>query len=111
MVFDEKVTSSPTLSLSRSSGDVALNCDQPTVQDSRDREASWRMYDEGCPTENPSVDDATGYSKEEEEALEEEASSEDEEVVPRSATGYHIRPHSRVCALTDAGQPRLDETP
>jgi hypothetical protein len=27
-----------------------------------------RMGDEGCPNETPSVDDATGYSKEEEEA-------------------------------------------
>jgi hypothetical protein len=26
------------------------------------------MSDEGCPNESPSVDDATGYSKEEEEA-------------------------------------------
>jgi hypothetical protein len=26
------------------------------------------MGDEGCPNENPSVGDATGYSKEEEEA-------------------------------------------
>jgi hypothetical protein len=40
------------------------------------------MYDNGCPNENPTVDDATGYSKEEEEALEEEARSEEEEAVP-----------------------------
>jgi hypothetical protein len=87
MVFDEKVTSSPTPSLYHSSGPVPLFCDQPKVQDSRDREASWRMYDEGCPNENPSVDDATGYSKEEEEALEEEALSEDEVVPVGSTTG------------------------
>jgi hypothetical protein len=31
-------------------------------------EASLRMTDEGCPNESPSVDDATWYSKEEEEA-------------------------------------------
>jgi hypothetical protein len=39
------------------------------------------MGDEGCPNENPSVDDATGYSKGEEEAPEEEALSEEEEAV------------------------------
>jgi hypothetical protein len=40
------------------------------------------MYDEGCPNESQSVDDATGYSKEEEETLEEESLSEGEEFVP-----------------------------
>ena len=30
-------------------------------------EGSSRMGDEGCPNESPSVDDATGYLKEEEE--------------------------------------------
>ena len=36
----------------------------PVLQGQRaDEEASWRMYDEGCPNENPSVDDATGYLK------------------------------------------------
>jgi hypothetical protein len=39
------------------------------------------MYDEGCPNENQSVDDATGYSKEEEETLEEEPLSEGEEFI------------------------------
>jgi hypothetical protein len=31
-------------------------------------ESSSQMNDEGCPNESPSVDDATGYSQEEEEA-------------------------------------------
>ena len=31
-------------------------------------EGSLRMGDEGCPNETQSVDDATGYSREEEEA-------------------------------------------
>ena len=39
------------------------------------------MYDEGCPNENQSVDDATGYSKEEGETLEEESLSEGEEFI------------------------------
>jgi hypothetical protein len=39
------------------------------------------MYDDGCPNENPTVDDATGYSKDEDETLEEEAQSEEEEAV------------------------------
>jgi hypothetical protein len=43
----------------------------------REEETSSRRGDEGCPDESPSVDDATGYSKEEEEALEEEAPEEE----------------------------------
>jgi hypothetical protein len=49
------------------SGDVPRFSDQPKVHRPND-EGSSRMGDEGCPNENPSVDDATGYSKEEEEA-------------------------------------------
>ena len=40
--------------------------DQPKVLVPKD-EGPSRMTDEGCPNESPSVDDATGYSKEEEE--------------------------------------------
>jgi len=44
------------------------------------------MGDEGCPNENPSVDDATGYSKEEEEAtsacLESTQQSKMDQVIP-----------------------------
>jgi hypothetical protein len=39
---------------------------QPKVLGPND-EGSLRMGDEGCPNESPSVDDATGYSREEEE--------------------------------------------
>jgi hypothetical protein len=81
MVSTKESTCFPAPSLYRSSGEVSLFCDQPKVHGRRDREPSSRIYDEGCPNENPSVDDATGYSEEEEEALEEEALSEDEEVV------------------------------
>jgi hypothetical protein len=35
------------------------------------------MYDEGCPNGNTSVDDASGYSKEEDKDLEEEGSDEE----------------------------------
>jgi len=41
--------------------------DQPKVLSPND-DGSLRMGDEGCPNESPRVDDATGYSKEEEEA-------------------------------------------
>jgi hypothetical protein len=48
-------------------GNVARFPDQPKVLGPND-EGSLRMGDEGYPNECPSVDDATGYSKEEEEA-------------------------------------------
>jgi hypothetical protein len=48
------------------SGDLARFPDQPKIPGQND-DASLRMGDEGCPNESPSVDDATGYSKEEEE--------------------------------------------
>lgn len=38
-----------------------------TVNRRSDDGSSSRMGDEGCPNEGPSVDDATGYSREEEE--------------------------------------------
>jgi hypothetical protein len=47
------------------SSHVAPFPDQPKVLSRKD-EGSARMSDEGCPNESPSVDDATGYSKEEE---------------------------------------------
>ncbi len=49
------------------SGHVARFPDQPKVLVPND-EGSLRMGDEGCPNERRSVDDATGYSREEEEA-------------------------------------------
>jgi hypothetical protein len=52
---------------SRADGDVARFPDEPKVLSQND-DGSLRMGDEGCPNESPSVDDATGYSKEEEEA-------------------------------------------
>jgi hypothetical protein len=48
-------------------GHVARFRDQHKVLSPND-EGSLRMGDEGCPNESQSVDDATGYSKEEEEA-------------------------------------------
>jgi len=49
------------------SGHGARFPDQPKVLVPND-EGSLRMGDEGCPNENQRVDDATGYSREEEEA-------------------------------------------
>jgi hypothetical protein len=49
------------------SEDVRLFCDQPKARLPND-DGSSRMNDEGCPNENPSVEDATGYSNDEEEA-------------------------------------------
>jgi hypothetical protein len=48
------------------SGNVPRFPDEPKILSPND-EGSSRMSDEGCPNERPSVDDATGYSKEEEE--------------------------------------------
>lgn len=48
------------------SADVLRFPDRPKVLGPND-EGSSRMSDEGCPNEGPSVDDATAYSKEEEE--------------------------------------------
>jgi hypothetical protein len=70
MVSEEKVTCSPP-PLFYFSGSVSRFADQLKVH-LPDDEGSSRMGDEGCPNENPSVDDATGYSKEEED---EEATS------------------------------------
>jgi hypothetical protein len=49
-------------------GDVARFPNGPKVYRANDDEGSLRMGDEGCPNESQSVDDATGYSREEEEA-------------------------------------------
>jgi hypothetical protein len=51
---------------SAAAGDVARFPDEPKILSPND-DGSSRMSDEGCPNERPSVDDATGYSKEEEE--------------------------------------------
>ena len=50
----------------RTAGVVARFPDEPKVLSPND-DGSLPMGDEGCPNESPSVDDATGYSKEEEE--------------------------------------------
>lgn len=47
-------------------GEVARFPVQPKVQSATD-EASSQMGEEGCPNESPSVEDVTGYSREEEE--------------------------------------------
>lgn len=65
MVSEKRVTYSPP-PLFLFSGDVSRCSDQPKVH-RPDDEGSSRMGDEGCPNQSPSVDDATGYSKEEEE--------------------------------------------
>ena len=57
----------PSLPLVLMSGDVPGFSDQPKVRRPND-DSSSRMNDDGCPNENPSVEDATGYSNEEEEA-------------------------------------------
>ncbi len=66
MVSDKRVPFPPS-SLFLVSRDVLRFPDQPKVR-RPNNEGSSRMGDEGCPNESPSVDDATGYSKEEEEA-------------------------------------------
>jgi hypothetical protein len=57
----------PSLPLVLMSSDVPGFSDQPKVRRPND-DSSSRMNDDGCPNENPSVEDATGYSNEEEEA-------------------------------------------
>lgn len=48
-------------------GRVGRCFNQPkSIRPSIDSAASSRMGDEGCPNESASVDDATGYSREEE---------------------------------------------
>jgi hypothetical protein len=47
--------------------DVPRFSDQPKIQRPNE-DSSSGMKDDGCPNENPSVEDATGYSNEEEEA-------------------------------------------
>jgi hypothetical protein len=56
--------------------EVARRLDQPLVNYQIDDGSSSQMGDEGCPNESPSVQDATGYSIEEEEgeSMAEEAS-------------------------------------
>jgi hypothetical protein len=66
MVCDKRLPVSPS-SLFLVSRDVPPSADQPKVH-RPGNEGSSRMGDEGCPNESPSVDDATGYSREEEEA-------------------------------------------
>ena len=65
MVSGRKVPS-PSLPLIVISGDVARFPDPKVLYP--DGEGSTRMGDEGCPNESQRVEDATGYSREEEEA-------------------------------------------
>ena len=64
MVADKSVPLPPPVLVS---GDIPRSSDQAKVHRPND-ESSSRMNDEGCPNENPSVEDATGYSNDEEEA-------------------------------------------
>jgi hypothetical protein len=66
MVFEIR-HSFPLRPVFRVLGDGAPFLNRPKVYRSNDDEGSSRMDDEGCPNESPSVDDATGYSKAEEE--------------------------------------------
>jgi len=65
MVCDKRVPVPPS-SLFLVCRDVPPSPDQPKVH-RPNNEGSSRMVDEGCPNESPSVHDATGYSKKEEE--------------------------------------------
>ena len=56
----------PSLPLVLMSGDVP-GFSEPKVRRPND-DSSSRMNDDGSPNENPSVEDATGFSNEEEEA-------------------------------------------
>jgi hypothetical protein len=66
MSADKSVLLPPPL-LVLVSGDVPRFSDQPKVHRPND-DSSSRMNDDGCPNENPSVEDATGYSNEKEGA-------------------------------------------
>ena len=66
MTPDKRVTFPPT-ALFLFSGNVPQFSDQSKVHRPYNEDSS-RMGNEGCPNESPSVDGATGYSKEEEEA-------------------------------------------
>lgn len=57
----------PRSSRALAADDVARLPDEPKVLGPND-EGSLRMGDEGCPNESSNGDDATGYSKEEEDA-------------------------------------------
>jgi hypothetical protein len=63
----EKGVLLPPPPLVLASGDVPRFSDQPKIHCPND-ESSSRMNDDVRPNENPSVEDATGYSNEEEEA-------------------------------------------
>ena len=67
MIPTRRLPSSLLLLPVLASDHAAQFSDQPTVPVPTD-EGSSRMGDEGCPNESQSVDDATGYSREEEEA-------------------------------------------
>jgi hypothetical protein len=66
MASDKRVTLPPTALFFFSDG-VPQCSDQSKVRRPNSEDFS-RMGNEGCPNESPSVDDATGYSEEEEEA-------------------------------------------
>lgn len=106
LVSDKRVTRSQPPPLFLLSGDVPRFSDQPKVY-GREEEASSRMYDDGCPNENSTVDDATGYSREEEETLEEGAFSEEGKLYPvANAVSYgsstaHFR--CTACVEPEAG--------
>jgi hypothetical protein len=80
MISETNGTFRPIQDMSFGPGDTPQAPRQPSACEEA---ASSRMHDEGCPNESPSVDDATGYSQEEENALEEEALSEEAETASR----------------------------
>jgi hypothetical protein len=76
MVSDKRVPFPPS-SLFLVSRDVPRSPDQPRVHRITN-EGPPRMGDEGVPSESPSIDDATGYSKEKEEEEEDTSVSWEE---------------------------------
>ena len=69
MNFDKSVPCTP-LPLCLFSGEAPRLSDRPAL--CRPSDEGRQMDDEGCPNEDPSSDDATGYSEGEEEAFAEE---------------------------------------
>lgn len=70
MVYGKSGTWWPPTPLFLFSGHDPRLSDGSKVQ--RPDDEGSRMGDEGCPNESPSVEDATGYSQEEEKAFSEE---------------------------------------
>ena len=65
-MFSDRSLLFPSPPMVLATGDVARFPNQPKVIGSNNEGS--QMSDENCPNESPSVDDATEYSKEQEEA-------------------------------------------